>query len=84
MCEGEIQSQLLSTTSSLWFWRRIRFVVHFRDEFLSFCVVEHHVLKINLLFSTNITAFFRYIGLLETDIFDSSDTVSQLIYRVFR
>ena len=35
-CEGEKQSQLLSTTSLLWFWRRIRLVVHFRDKFLSF------------------------------------------------
>jgi len=43
--EGGKQSQLLLTTSSLWFWRRIRLVVHFRDKFLSFCVVEHHVLK---------------------------------------
>jgi len=30
VCEGEKQSQLLSTTSPLWFWRRIRLVVHFR------------------------------------------------------
>jgi len=36
VCEGEKQSQLLSTTSPLWFWRRIRLVVHFRDKFLSF------------------------------------------------
>jgi len=35
-CEGQKQSHFLSTTSALWFWRRIRFVVHFRDEFLSF------------------------------------------------
>ena len=36
VCEGEKQSQLLSTTSPLWFRRRIRLVVHFRDKFLSF------------------------------------------------
>jgi len=36
VCEGEKQSQLLSATSPLWFWRRIRLVVHFRDKFLSF------------------------------------------------
>ena len=30
------QSQLLSTTSPLWFWRRIRHVVHFLEKFLSF------------------------------------------------
>jgi len=36
VCEGEKQSQFLSTTSPLWFWRRIRLVVHFRDKFLSF------------------------------------------------
>jgi len=35
-CEGESQSQLLTTTSPLWFWRRIRLVVHFHDKFLSF------------------------------------------------
>jgi len=33
---GKKQSQLLSTTSPLWFWRRIRHVIHFRDKFLSF------------------------------------------------
>jgi len=36
VCEGKKQSQLLSTTSPLWFWRRIRLVAHFRDVFLSF------------------------------------------------
>jgi len=36
VCEGEKQSQLLSTTLSLLFWRRIKLVVHFREEFLSF------------------------------------------------
>jgi len=39
VCEGEKQSQLLSTTSPLWFWRRIRLVVHFRDDVLSFLCV---------------------------------------------
>ena len=33
VCEGEKQSQLLTTTSPLWFWRRIRLLVHFRDKF---------------------------------------------------
>ena len=61
-----------------------------------FSVVEHHVLKMTFhhndkknLFhiSTNIPTFFRYIGWPEnpeTDIVASSDSVSQLIYRVFR
>jgi len=34
VCEGEKQSQLLSTTSPLRFWRRIRLGVHFRDKLL--------------------------------------------------
>ena len=33
-------SQLLSTTSPLWFWRRIKLAVHFHDEFLSFLCCE--------------------------------------------
>jgi len=36
VCEGQKQSQLLSTTLPLWFWRRIRLVVHIRDKFLFF------------------------------------------------
>ena len=36
VCKGEKQSQLLSTTSPLWFWRQIRLVVHFFDKILSF------------------------------------------------
>jgi len=36
VCEGKKQSKLLSTTSPLWFWRRIRLVLHFCDKFLSF------------------------------------------------
>jgi len=36
VCEGQKQSQLLSTTSPLWFWRRIRLVVHILDKFLYF------------------------------------------------
>jgi len=36
VCAGEKQSQLLSTTAPLWFWLRIRLVIHFRDKFLSF------------------------------------------------
>ena len=73
VCEGEKQSQLLSNISPLCFWRQIKLVVHFREKFLSFlcCEVEHHVLKMTFhhnvkknLFhiSTNILAFFRYIG----------------------
>jgi len=71
VCEGGKQSQLLSTTSPLWFWRRIRLVVHFRDRFLSLlccgasCLKNdfHHNVKNNLFnISTNIPAFFRYIG----------------------
>ena len=34
VCERGKQSLLLSTTSPLWFWRRIRLVVHFSDKFL--------------------------------------------------
>ena len=42
VCEREKQSHLVSTTSPLWFWRRIRLVVYFRDKFLSFlcCVTS--------------------------------------------
>jgi len=66
VCEGKKQSQLHSTTSPLWFWQQIQLVVHFSEKFLSFCVVEHHVLKMTFhhnvrknLFdiSTNISAF---------------------------
>jgi len=65
-------------------------------NFCLLCVVERHVLKVtfhhnvkkNLLhISINIPAFFRYIGWpegQETDIGASSDSVSHLIYRVFR
>jgi len=64
-------------------------------SFYLFYVVEHHVLKMtfnhnvkkNVHISTNIPAFFRYIGWPEgpeTDIFASSDSVSYLICRVFR
>jgi len=69
-CEGGKQSQLLSTTSPLWFWRRTKLVVHFRDKFLSFlcCGTSrlkndfHHNIKKNLLhISTNIPAFFSGI-----------------------
>ena len=94
--EGEKQSQLLLTTSPLWFWRRIRLVAHLRDKFLSFLccgkscfkTIFHHNVKKNLFhISTNIPPFFRYIGWPEdpeTDIVASSDSVSHLIYRVFR
>jgi len=34
ICEGEKQSQLLSITSALWLWRRIRLVIHFRNKFV--------------------------------------------------
>jgi len=72
VCEGEKQSPLLSTTSPLWFWRRIRLVVHFRENFCLFCVVEHHVSKMTFhhnvkknLFhiSTNNPAFFPVYSL---------------------
>ena len=45
VCEGEKQSQLLSTTSPLWFWRRIRLGVHFRDKFLCFLCCGTSCLK---------------------------------------
>ena len=71
ICEGEKQSQLLSTTSPLWFWRQMRLVVHSVKRFCLLCVGERHLLKMTFhhnvkknLFhiSTNIPAFFRYIG----------------------
>jgi len=34
--ERQKQAQLLSTTSPLWFWRRIKLVAHIHDKFLSF------------------------------------------------
>jgi len=64
-------------------------------SFCLFYIVEHHVLKMTFdhsvrknLFhiSTNIPHFFRYIGWpvgLETDIVDSGDSTSHLIYHVF-
>ena len=67
VCEGEKQSQLLSTTSPLWFWRRIRLVVHFREKFLSFlccgtsCLknyFDYNVKKKLFHISTNLPAFF--------------------------
>ena len=67
VCEGEKQSQFLSTTSPLWFWRRIRLVVHFREKFLSFlccgtsCLKNdfHDNVKKNLFhISTNIPGIF--------------------------
>jgi len=65
----------------------------FVTSFCLFCVVEHHGSKITFhhyakeilfYFSTNISAFLRYIGLPETDMAASRDSVSHLIYRVFR
>jgi len=88
-CQGEKQSQLLSTTSPLWVWRRLRLVVHFRDKFLSFLccgtscwkTTFHHNVNKNLFhISTNIHAFFRYISWPEgpeTDIVATSDSVSR-------
>ena len=52
--------------------------------FSLFCVVEHHVSKINFCFSANNSRiFFRYIWWPETDIFASSDSIRQPIYIVF-
>jgi len=45
VCEGQNQSQLLSTTSPLWLWRRIRLVAHIRDKFLSFLRCETSCFK---------------------------------------
>jgi len=70
-CEGEKQSQLLSITSPLWFWRRLKLVIHFCDKFLSFLCCGISCFKNNFssqcqknLFhiSTNIPAFVRYIS----------------------
>jgi len=96
VCEGEKQSQLLPITLPLWFWRRIRLVVHFRYKFLSFLCCEtscfkmtfHHNVKKNLFhISTNHPAFLPVYWLTrgpETDIVPFSSGVSDLIYRVFR
>jgi len=66
VCEGEKQSQLLPTTSPLWFRRRIS-IVHFRDKFLSFLCSGTSCFKHDFSspcekepfhISTNIPAFF--------------------------
>ena len=75
VCEGEKQSQFLSITSLLWFWRRIRLVVHFRDKFLSFLCCGTSCFKND--FSSQCQK--ETIGWpegLETDIVASSDSVS--------
>jgi len=96
VCEGEKQSQLPSTTSPLWCWRQIKLVIHFREKFLSLLRYgtscsrndfSSQCQKEPVSYSTNMPAFFRYTGLPEgpeTDIIASSDSVSHLIYRVFR
>ena len=61
VCEGEKQSQLLSTTSALWFWRRIRFAVHFRDEFLSFLCCGKSCFKNNFSFFNQYSHVFSGI-----------------------
>jgi len=95
-CEGQKQSQLLSNTLPLWFWRWIKLAVHFRDQLLSILCCGttwfennfHHNDKENLChFSCHFSIFlhfFWYISWLETDIVASSDSVSHLVYRVFR
>ena len=80
VCEGQKQSQLLSTTLPLWFWRRIRLVVHIRDKFPSFVMW-------NVIFQPTSPHFFRYIcgpKDPETDIAAFSDSISYFIYRVLR
>jgi len=63
VCGGEKQSQLLSTTSALWFWRRIRFVVAFRDKFLFFLCCETSCFKNNFSFFNQ---YFRiFSGILD-------------------
>jgi len=96
VCEGQKQSQLLSTTSPLWFWRRIRLVVHILDKFLYFlccgtsCFKNdfHHNVKRNCFsFQPVFPHFFRYIGWPEspeTNIVTSRDSVSHLISPAFR
>jgi len=93
----EKQSQLLSTTSPLWFWRRIRLVVHFREKFLSFlccgmsCSKKRIFITMSkrtcFIFQSIFLHFFQYTGWPEgpeTDIVASSDSISHLIYCVFR
>ena len=53
--------QLLSTISALWFWRRIRFVVHFRDEFLSFLCCRISCFKNNFWFFNQYSRVFSGI-----------------------
>jgi len=95
VCQGEKQSQHLSTTSPLWLWRRLRLVVHFRYTFLSFLCCGISCFKNDFITMSKRTCFifqpifphlFQYIGWpegTETDIVASSDSFSHLIYRVF-
>jgi len=63
VCVERKQSQLLSTTSPLWFWRQIRLVVHFRDKFFSFWVVKHHALKMTFYHSVKKNLFHIWTNL---------------------
>jgi len=45
-------------TSALWFWRRIRLVVHFRDEFLSFLCCGTPCFKNNFSFFNQYSRIF--------------------------
>jgi len=68
----EKQNHIVSTTSPLWFWRRIRLVVHFREKFLSFlccgtsCFKNYFSSqcqkKTCFIFQPIIPHFFRYSG----------------------
>jgi len=58
VCEREKQSQLFSKASALWFWRRIMFVVHFRDEFLSFLCCGTSCFTNNVSFFNQYSRFF--------------------------
>jgi len=96
VCEGEKQSQFLSNTLPLWFWWRMRLVVHFRDKILSFVLWNIMFQKslfitmskrICFIFQPIFPHFFQYIGRPkgpDTHIVASSDSISYLIYRVFR
>jgi len=81
VCEGEKRSQLLSSTSPLWSW--ITLVVHFRDKFLSFLCYETSCFKNDVSSQCQKEPIGWPEGP-ETHIVASSDSVSHVIYRVYR
>jgi len=76
----EKKCQRLSTTSPLWFWRRIRLVVGYISVtgFCFLCVIEHHVLK--LTFHRNVKKNLFHISTNNSRIF-SGILASQRVQR---